>query len=118
MNLQVTFREVPHSDAIEAYVRRKAEKLPTFYDRITSCRVAIESPHNHRRHGKLYRVRVDMGVPGTELVAGDDPRFDDAYAAIDDAFDAARRLLLDWVQRRRGDVKYHGPVTPGAKPPN
>jgi ribosomal subunit interface protein len=103
--LQITFRDMDSSAAIDAYVRARAEKLDALYDRITACRVAIESPHRHKSHGRPYRVRVDINVPGAELVVDRSPDHDlhhkDLYAAIDAAFDDAKRQLHDYVARRR-----------------
>jgi ribosomal subunit interface protein len=98
--LHVTFRDITHSDALDEYVRTKATKLETFHKHITSCRVAIESPHRHRSHGRPVRVRIDMTVPGAELVVG---RHDaeDPYVAVDDAFRDAERLLKQWVAKQR-----------------
>ena len=42
---QITFRDIPPSEAVEAKIRQKVEKLNRFYDRIISCRVIIEVPH-------------------------------------------------------------------------
>jgi cold shock CspA family protein len=59
----------------------------------------------------LFRVRVDLKVPGGEIVVGRDPEahhtHEDVYVAIRDAFDATRRLLEDHVRQGRGDVKLH-----------
>jgi ribosomal subunit interface protein len=109
--LQITFHGTEHSDAIAEYVRQRAEKLDTFHPNVTSCRVAIEQPHHHSRHGEHFRVRVDVTVPGGEVVADRLPAGDhaneDAHAAIDAAFDDAGRRLQDFVRRQRGDVKTH-----------
>src|SRR5258708_35021761 len=109
--LQITFRDMEHSDPVEQYVRTKAAKLDTFDARITSCRVAIEMPHRHARHGEHYRVRIDITVPGGEVVVGRVPgekrAYEDLTAAIDAAFDDAGRRLEDFVRRQRGDVKAH-----------
>jgi len=108
--LQVSFHGLPHSDAVAEYIKKKAEKLDTFHDRITSCRVAIESPHRHQHEGRPYRVRIDIGVPGSELVVSRDvgePSHADPYAAIDAAFDDAQRKLKDHGRMQRGDVKHH-----------
>jgi ribosome-associated translation inhibitor RaiA len=48
---------MPHSDAIETYVRRRAEKLETFSARITGCHVVVESPHKRQKSGRHFRVR-------------------------------------------------------------
>lgn len=109
--LQVTFRGVQRSEGLEAAVRQRAEKLDRFHSRIMSCRVVVEAPHQHQRKGRVYRVRIYMTVPGGELVVGRAPAehaaHQDAYLAIKDAFDDAKRLLEDDVRRRRGLVKRH-----------
>lgn len=107
--LQITFRGVPSTEPIESYVRRRADKLERFFDRITGCHVMIETPHRHKRHGHHHRVRIDLIVPGDELVVARDPAErkvnEDLYASIDAAFDDAQRLLEDHVRTQRGDVK-------------
>jgi cold shock CspA family protein/ribosome-associated translation inhibitor RaiA len=108
--LQLTFRGLPYSDALAEYIHKKAGKLDTFYDRIMSCRVAFESLHQHKHEGRPYRIRIDVGVPGDEIVVSRDVggiANEDAHAAIDAAFDAAQRRLHDHAQVRRGDVKTH-----------
>ncbi len=71
--LQITFRNLDRSEAIEAKVRERAEKLDQFYDQIMGCRVAVEALHKHHRHGNHYHVRVDVTVPGSELVSSREP---------------------------------------------
>ncbi len=111
---QVSFRELPRSEAIEAVVREKTQKLEEFCDDLMGCRVLIESPHRHPHKGKIYHVRIDLTVPGDEIVVKRDPpehaSHEDVHVAIRDAFDAARRQLQDYVRRRRGDTKTH-PLT-------
>jgi ribosomal subunit interface protein len=103
--VQVTFRGILRSPALEDYVRQRAAKLGTFFDRITGCHVTLEAPHPHHRHGRQYRVIIDLTVPGGELVVGRTPDerslHEDMYAAIDDAFDDAGRVLQDHVQKQR-----------------
>ena len=109
--LQITFRHMDSSDAVAARIRERAEELERFFDRIVSCRVVVECQHPRRQQGNLIRVRVDLKVPGGEIVVGRDPEahhaHEDVYVAIRDAFDATRRLLEDHVRRGRGDVKLH-----------
>jgi ribosomal subunit interface protein len=104
--LQITFRDIEHSDALEAHIREKAEKLETFFEPIMSCRVVVEMPHQHQSQGKFFSVRIDIGVPGREIVVNRD-RHEDAYVALRDAFDAAKRKLDDYSRRLRGEVKNH-----------
>ena len=109
--LQITFRNMGTSPAVEAKVRKRAEELERFYDRITSCRVVIEAPHRGHRQGDLYHIRVDLKVPGREIVVKRDPSehhaHEDIYVAIRDCFDAVRRQLEDHARRERGDIKAH-----------
>lgn len=98
--LQITSRDISLSEAAETSIRDKVAKLDTFCDKITSCRVLVETPHRHQHQGSLYNVRIDMTVPGSELVVKREPH-EDLYVAIRDAFDAARRQLQDYVTRQR-----------------
>ena len=109
--VQITFRGIEGSPAIEEYVRRRSAKLETFSDRMTRCRVVVEAPNHRHLHGGSYRVRVEVTIPGADIVAGDRASaahgHRDLYAAIDDAFDDAGRVLQDQVKRLRGDTKTH-----------
>lgn len=113
--LQITFHQLEPSPALEADVRKWVDELEKFFDRIVSCRVLIEAPHRHRHQGRLYRVRIEIGVPGDRIVVRRSPdehaAHFDAYVAVRDAFREARRQLEDYVRRLRGDVKSHvGPL--------
>lgn len=110
--LQITFHGIDHSDAVEDRVREKVAKLEQFYDRITSCRVAIESDHkntsNLHHKGDSYLIRIDVTVPGSELVVKrDSDEHEDVYAALKGAFQAMERQVKEYVARARGDVKAH-----------
>jgi ribosomal subunit interface protein len=105
---QITIRDMEHSDALETHIRDKVNKLDEFFDRIMSCRVVVEMPHKHHHQGKHFNVRLDIGVPGSELVVNRD-HAEDVYVALRDAFDAAKRQLEDYARKMRGDVKTHQP---------
>jgi ribosomal subunit interface protein len=107
--LEISTRWIELSPPLEAELRRRADRLERHTDRITSCRIAVEQPtRNHHQEGGPFRVRVDVTVPGSELVA--DKEHEEVYAAIRDAFDAAERQVEQWSSRRRGEVKR--PVLP------
>jgi cold shock CspA family protein/ribosome-associated translation inhibitor RaiA len=127
--IQITFRNIEQSDRIEAMVRKEAAKLEKFYSAIMSCRVAIEAPEHRRRYGALYHVRIDLGVPGGELVIKNEPSLHRSIqaeeqaktakqrevntphkhvqVAIRDAFRLARRQLEEYARRQRREVKTH-----------
>lgn len=104
--LQITTRNVSLSPAAEENIREKASKLDSISERIMSCRVLVEAPHRHQTHGILYNVRIDLTVPGKELVVKREAN-QDLYVAIRDAFDAARRQLQQHFRKQRGDIKLH-----------
>ena len=136
--LKITFRNMPSSAAIEENIREKAAKLDLLFDDITSCRVIVEAPHRRHHKGKAYVVRIDLTVPGDELVINRAPKrldaakpsrpeelekdlaeirepskhaaHEDLYVAIRDAFNAAARKLQDYARRRRGKTKNHEPA--------
>ncbi|MBI2960796.1 MAG: HPF/RaiA family ribosome-associated protein [Betaproteobacteria bacterium] len=104
--LQVTVRNLPHSEALEARIRKKAAKLEEFHPRITSCRVTVEELRKHQHQGRQFQVSVDVRVPGREVVANL-ARNEDVYVALRDAFDGAKRQLEEVARQTRGDVKDH-----------
>ena len=103
---QITLKNVPHSEAVEAKIREKMSKLDQFSDRVMSCRVVVEESQRKQHQGKLFSVRIDMTVPGKELVVNRMEN-EDLYVAVRDAFDAAKRQLEEHARKRRGDVKLH-----------
>ena len=133
--LKITFRNVTPSKSLEKQIREKAAKLESFCERITSCRVIVEAPHRHHHKGKAYQVRIDLTVPGREIVINHAPKrlsaakltetrssendlienhepskhgaHADVYVAIRDAFNAAGRKLQDHMRRQSGAIKVH-----------
>lgn len=103
--VQITFRDVPPSAAVEARIQEEAEALRQYDDRIVRCRVVVEQPHRHRHQGRLFAIHIDLTVPGREIVIGagrdEDHAHEDIYVAIRDAFEAARRQLQDHARRLR-----------------
>ncbi len=104
--LQITSRDFALTPAIEADIRERAEKLESYFDRITGCHVIIEAPVGHHRKGGPFSVRIDLKLPRAELTATRQDA-EDLAIAIRDAFDAIRRRLEDHVREMRGAVKAH-----------
>lgn len=115
--LQITFRHLDPSEAIENNIRKHADELDQFYDHIMSCHVVVDAAHQHHHQGKLYQVHIDVTVPGREFVASREPgqhhAHEDIYVAIRDAFNAIRRQLEDHARKQRGKVKSHEAVPHG-----
>ena len=102
--LQITVLNVPQSAALEARVLKMTEKLEKLHARIVSCRVGIEELRRHRSRGRLYHVRVDLRIPGKELVSNHRHN-KDPYLALRDAFESLRRQLEDVSRVSRDKAK-------------
>jgi len=111
--VRITFKEMEPSDAVQKWVEEHAAKLEKFYEPIVHCDVVVEAPHRHSHHGRLYAVRIDITVPGGQVVVSHqgpkDHAHENIYVALRDAFRAAQRQLQDLVRKRRGKVKHHEP---------
>jgi cold shock CspA family protein len=106
----IAFRNMETAPRLEEAVLKEAKKLELFFPRIVSCRVAIDAP---ARRGRVqHRIRVDLGVPGEELVVehsatrhpdqSEGKRLShDLEIAIREAFHELRRRLQDYTQRMR-----------------
>jgi cold shock CspA family protein/ribosome-associated translation inhibitor RaiA len=123
----ITFRGIEPSAALEAEIRSRIHNLEKYYRAIMGCRVVVEFVQRHHETGNRYHVRIDLTVPGEEIVVAHeaslhataqdidveearkadepDPERKHARVAVREAFDAARRRLQDYAQRQRGAVK-------------
>lgn len=108
---EITFRNLPHSDALEENIRQRISKLDQYFEHIMSCSVVVEAGHKHHHKGNLYHVRIALTVPGKELVVSRNPKkhqaHEDPYVTVRDAFNAAQRQLEDYARKIRNDVKTH-----------
>jgi ribosomal subunit interface protein len=115
--LQITFRQMEPSAALEARVRELAQRLDRYSSLIMGCHVTINAPHQHHHQGKLYEVHIHLTVPGGEIVASkqhhEHHSHEDAFVALRDAFRAAERQLEDYERVHRHDVKHHEPWPSG-----
>lgn len=99
--LQVTFHNLPRSDALEEEIRARVAKLEQIHDRLHGCRVVVDSPHRTpNARGKTYAVRIEMQVPGGEIVVSREP-VGDWRLALNEAFDVAKRRLREHAERQR-----------------
>jgi cold shock CspA family protein len=112
IQFDLTFRNVERTEPIENMIREKVAKLEKICNYMILCKVAEERDQEHQRTGNPYRVRIDIVVPpGHEIVARRESSRGDMHdpltTVIRDAFDAARRQLIEIVERQRADAKKH-----------
>lgn len=110
--LEIVYRNLDSSAALERLIHEQADKLEEVCDHITTGRVVLEKPHAHPKSGSYWRVNIDLHVPpGHEVVvkhdggAGD--LHEDLYQAVREAFETVRRRLRKLGQVQRGHVKQH-----------
>ena len=127
--VQITFRNMGASPALKQEIRTRAAWLETFYPGIVGCRVLLEIPHRHRKRGRPLHVRIELSLPGEDVIVNHEPtllattrpqprkseeldgRHKDVLGALHEAFDVARRRIEDVARRQRGDVKTSAIVT-------
>jgi hypothetical protein len=129
--VQIAFHNIEPSEALERTILARAADLDTYHPQIIGCRVRVDMPHRHRERGGHVKVRIELSLPGEDVVVSREPtrhavlkhlgdeavhkdedvRAAHKYAgvAIREAFDAARRRLQDAARRQRGDVKTRQP---------
>ncbi|MDX2229114.1 MAG: HPF/RaiA family ribosome-associated protein [Leptolyngbyaceae cyanobacterium bins.349] len=106
VGLEVTYRDVERSDAIDTLIQEKLAKLERLCSYINSCHIAIEKVHDRPSHGSPYRVRIDLTLPPNhELVADSNPGDTNQHVALDtvirDAFSKMERQLKAQTRQQR-----------------
>lgn len=104
---QITYRRMEHSAAMDARIRELTANLERFHPKITHIHVVVDELDRSKQKGNLFNVRVDVHVPGQEIVATHQEH-EDPYVAVSDAFDVVTRQLEEHIRRVRGEVKRHG----------
>lgn len=94
--LQITFRHMEPSPAVDARIREHVDHLERFHNDIIRCRVVIEPPSAHHQCA-AFHVTLDLTIPGREFalsnVRDEREAHADVYVAIRDVFDKVKRLL-------------------------
>jgi cold shock CspA family protein len=107
--LQITFKDLPPDVKVDDKIREAAQKLDRFSNEIMSCRAVVSAIQMRQHKGQHYHIRLDVSVPGKELVVnrepGDATTHSDIFVAVRDTFNAMERMLRDYAQQRRGEVK-------------
>ncbi len=97
--VEITLRGIPRSSALERYVGEQARALDRQCERIQACHVVAEALHRPKRQGAQFAVRLNITLPGTEVVVNRE-HGEDVYIALHDAFEAASLQLKDHMRRQ------------------
>ena len=96
--LRVHYRHMDPSEALTQNITDRIEALNTLA-RITTCDVSVEAPPQHSNQGNGFLVRVDVRIPGKELVTRAENT--DPYIAAHDAIETMRGRIDEYVSKRR-----------------
>ena len=97
--LNIQFHGMEASAAVETKAREFADKLDAISPDLMACRVNIDLEQKHKQQGRPYGVRIDLTLPGHELVVNK-VQDEDVYVALRDAFDNMKRQLNEVVSVR------------------
>jgi ribosome-associated translation inhibitor RaiA len=95
--LQISYRDVTQSGALDTLIAHEVAKLERYFPRIVNCRVLIEHPHRRHRTGAPYHLRIVLSVPGHEIVIN---QAGDVHESLElrAAFKKAKRQLQDYAR--------------------
>lgn len=114
----LSYHNIDRSPAVDDLVHRRIEMLEKRDDRITGCEVTMEAPQRRKRHGRVFRVRLNLHLPGPDITISREiaqaSAQDDLMLAVNRAFSAAEKALKKHRKTMAGvEVKHHPPVLHG-----
>lgn len=104
--VDIQFLGMEPSTALESSARDHVNKLELLASDLMACHVRIDLEQKHKNQGRPFGVRIDLTLPGHELVVNR-VQDEDVYVALRDAFDSMKRQLKEVVRKRRGQEKQH-----------
>ncbi|MFW5739267.1 MAG: HPF/RaiA family ribosome-associated protein [Myxococcota bacterium] len=104
---EIKVQDVYQSEEVRTWILRRVKKLAARNPEITKLRVAVNTPHRRRSKGRRFRVQIDVGIPGSELVACNHPNANSEHLipALYDAFQRSARQLDEHRAARRHRVR-------------
>lgn len=108
--LQIVFRNMESSPALEAAIRQRVERLQ-HYAHIIGCRVVAEIPHRSAGGAKLpLAISVEVELRGRPVIVVKDSEArreskGDQLAVVTHVFEAVERQLRETSHSRKGATK-------------
>ncbi len=114
----ISYHNLDHSPAVDDLVQERIAALERRYDRITGCEVMLDAPQKKKRHGRVFRVRLSLRLPGPDLSVSREvaqgSAQDDLILAVNRAFSATEKALKKRKKTMGGiEVKHHAPILHG-----
>lgn len=102
--IQMTVRGAQYSQSLENAVRKRGQKLETFSQAITGCRVIVDMGDLRGGAGHTCNITLVLAVPGEPVVIHHRCRrrdTSDVFAGVRRIFALGERALRKHEQRRR-----------------
>lgn len=114
----ITWRDIPHSEAIDEIIRTRIAALERFRQGIIGCHVVVSAPQNRHRTARGFDVRIHVQVPGPDIDVARGVRqgqaADDLKLAVNAAFNAVEKQLKEHKRVQTAlEVKHHAPTLHG-----
>jgi ribosome-associated translation inhibitor RaiA len=100
---QMTFRHLPHSEALASHVELRVARLCLISRRISAGHVVIDLVGHHPGCNH-YRCSITVALPSHDIVVHHEQRGsapESVQASADLVFDEAERQLAEWVRKVR-----------------
>lgn len=98
--LEIAFHNIPSIPWAEQEIRARVAKLEKMHERLVACRVRVDQRADNSNHTIPPVVRIELGVPGKDLVVSHEPEHlqnkfqsPDLRTAIAEAFRIAELQL-------------------------
>lgn len=97
--VDVLYRDLDSSAALNEVITKKLEKLNRFSDQIMHSRVVLDTPHNHKHKGKQFRASIEIDIKGHPIAVTQNN--ESIHLAVRDAFNSAERKIKQITARKR-----------------
>ncbi len=97
--VDVVYRDLDSSAALNDIITKKLEKLSRYTDQIVHSRVVLDAPHQHKHKGKQYRASIELDIKGHPVAITQDD--ESIHVAVRDAFSSAERKVKQLAARHR-----------------
>ena len=114
--VEIAFHNLDSIPWAEEEIRARIAKLEQIFDRLVTCRVRVDQRANNTSRNIPPVVRIEMSVPGKELVVSHEPDYlqhkfqsPDLHNAINEAFRIAEDQLSEYKRQLqdRGTESFH-----------
>lgn len=97
--VDVLYRDLDSSAALNEVITKKLEKLNRFSDQIMHSRVVLDTPHNHKHKGRQFRASIEIDIKGHPIAITQNN--ESIHLAVRDAFNSAERKVKQITARKR-----------------